>query len=1319
MRFKKILFFSLFIFWAANIVLAQSCVPTNINGTNINLLCNQVCTTLVFKVPHLKSTDDYTVSAIPYAAFPYNNASGVELTSTYTDDKFSPVINLPFTFCFYGANYTSCVVGSNGIITFDISNAGFGNSWPLTTSGGSGTPVPIPYALGTQNSTFSTYYPKASIMGAYHDIDPSASPLPTRRIEYNIIGTAPCRKFIVSYLDIKMFSCTSMICTEQMVINESTGLIEVYILNKPLCTSWNQGLAILGIQDFTRLKAVAAPGKNCTAWSESNTGYRFTPSGSTSRFVSSQLYDITGTTLIATADTLTTTAGLLDLSFPNICAPAGATQYIVRTTFAACENPTNLLVSNDTITLNRTNSLGATNTVTHTACGAPNGTITVNVPSGVGTSPFTYTLDGGAPVVTPALTYTFTNVAAGNHTVTVTDASSGCTSTLNLTVNLISNITANTTSAATACSGINNGTITVTPTNGSAPFSYTLDGGAPVSGGSPYTFTGLAAGTHTILIQDASGCVSNTISITVATGAGVTATSTSTSTSCSGVNDGTITVTASAGTAPFMYQLGAAPFQPSNVFTGLAPGTYTITVRDNAGCTRTLTRTVLTGTGLTATVAQAATSCSGAGDGTVTVTPTNGTSPYQFSIDGGASVSAPTSHTFTNLAAGSHTVFITDSRGCTRTSTITVGTGAVLAGTAAPVSTTCTGASDGTITITPTNGTGPFEFSIDGGAYVAGTPPYTFTGVSSGAHTITIRNAAGCVSNVINASVTAGPLITTTASKTDVLCNGGNTGIITVVQPTVGAAPFEYSLDGTTWQTSNVFNGLAAGTYTVYYRSGNGCQNSLSITVDQPATLTSGNSVVPVVCNGQSNGTITISSAGGVSPHQYSLDGINWQGSNVFSVPAGTYTVTTRDVNGCTTQQVITVTEPATLAASSANSNASCDGGNDGVITVNAVGGNTSYQYSIDGGATWQAGNVFNVAPGNYTVMVKDNLGCSAQFNTTVGLTNNLTYTRQTDPTICESKSIQLDFVSNATQYAWTPATALSSTTIHNPVANPVVTTEYRVLATLGRCNVEDTVIVNVNLAPIPNAGTDGFICYGQSYQLTGGNGVQYKWTPSTYLDNPNIASPLSTPTKDIVYTLSILSDVNGCASLVTDDIAIDVTPPIKIKTYPADTVVYQSDVLQISAVPFDPDVIYFNWSPSLGLDNPTISNPTVTAGQIGDDILYQVIGSTVAGCKGEAYVRVKVYKGPDIYVPTGFTPNGDGLNDKLVPFPVGIKKLNYFRIFNRWGQEIFSTARLHEGWDGTINGTRQASGTYVWMAEGVTEQDKVITKKGVLTLIR
>nr|MBP6415944.1 gliding motility-associated C-terminal domain-containing protein [Chitinophagaceae bacterium] len=121
----------------------------------------------------------------------------------------------------------------------------------------------------------------------------------------------------------------------------------------------------------------------------------------------------------------------------------------------------------------------------------------------------------------------------------------------------------------------------------------------------------------------------------------------------------------------------------------------------------------------------------------------------------------------------------------------------------------------------------------------------------------------------------------------------------------------------------------------------------------------------------------------------------------------------------------------------------------------------------------------------------------------------------------------------------------------------------------------------------------------------------------------------------------------------------------------------------------------------------------------IGDVVQYRVITSTIAGCKGEGYVTVRVYKGPDIYVPTGFTPNGDGKNDKFTPFPVGIKSYKYFRVFNRWGQLIFSTTKLHDGWDGKLGGREQPSGAYVWMIEGVTKDDRVITKKGTVTLIR
>lgn len=641
--------------------------------------------------------------------------------------------------------------------------------------------------------------------------------------------------------------------------------------------------------------------------------------------------------------------------------------------------------------------------------------------------------------------------------------------------------------------------------------------------------------------------------------------------------------------------------------------------------------------------------------------------------------------------------------------------------------TSCSGASNGTITVTPTNGTAPYTYSLDGAPAVAGAAPYTFTNISSGTHTVVVFDAISCVSAPLTALVTAGPPIATTATHTDVLCKGGSTGSITVAQPVAGNPPYEYSLDGVNWQAGNVFNGLPAGIYTVWFRERDGCQGSIPVTVSEPDLLATTAAMVPVVCNGQGNGIITATGSGGIAPYQYSIDGLFWQSSNIFNVPAGTYTVRIRDANNCNSSYDITVTEPAALTANSANSNASCDGGLDGVILVTANGGNSNYTYSIDG-TNFQASNQFNVAPGNYTVTVKDNLGCTTSFPAIVGLTDNMTMTPQADPTICESKSVQLQLVSNATQYRWSPATALSDTTIYNPVANPVVTTQYIVTATLGRCVHEDTVIVNVNAAPIPNAGPDGFICYGQNYRLLATGGTNYTWTPSTYLDNTNVSNPLSTPAKDIIYTVTILADANGCASLVTDDMRIDVTPPIKVKTYPYDTIGYPGDRFPLLAVPSDSDVINYAWTPTAGLSNPNavagagnlnIPNPVVTVGAIGQDVQYQVVASTIAGCLGEGYITVRIYKGPDIYVPTGFSPNNDGKNDRFTPFPVGMKSYNYFRVFNRWGQLVFSTRQLNEGWDGRFGGVEQASGVYVWMIEGLTKDDRLVTKKGTVMLIR
>ena len=1626
---------------------AQSCIPTNINGSTINLLCNQVCSTLVFQIPHIKGTDDYILSSIPYNPYPYTTASGNELTALYTDDKWSPAITIPFNFCFYESTYSSFTVGSNGLVTFDISNAAPGCAWNGYVINSS-SPAIFGTGGGIQCDRFSAYYPRASIMGNFSDLDPSSGPSPgNRKIEWRIEGNAPCRKAIVSFFNVGTYgnSCGSAFPnTFQIVIYESTGIVEIYTAERSWCSSSsNSGRGIFGIQNWAWNKAVSIPSRNPGQWTASNEAYRFTPSGTGSRFVSSGLYDMSGV-LIMPADTVTTVAGLLDIRFPNACFPAGSNQYVVKTIFSACDNPVNQLISYDTITVNRLNSLGATASTTNASCGPPNGTITVTVPPGVGTSPYTYILDGGAPVVAPS-PYTFMNVANGPHTIVVTDASAGCTSTINVTVNLVGTIPANTSTTPTACAGVNNGSITITSAGGSGPYTFSLDGGAPIAGTIPFTFSNLSAGNHTILVTDQGlscssvlmnvnvptgigitgivvttpttcpgaangsitatalsgvapfiwqldgnppvpgtspytfinvtagahvvritdnlGCISS-FNANVAAGPGINGSTTSTATSCTGASNGTITATALSGTAPFTWSLdGAPPVSGASpyTFTNVAAGLHTITITDNIGCNVLLTETVAAGTAMNITTTFTQAACLNATNGTITVTSATGTGPYTFSLDGGAPVPGTIPFTFTNLpaiahtvvvndlstgcnsspvvviigasyianfsmvifpatcsvandgrvvataivgtapytwsldggpfvpgaspytfnnlspgphtvamsdvfncgtnypvfvdvntpastvtstatacagantgtitvilvspgftgpytfsldggasvpgtlpytfnnvsagshtvivnslssgcsttpntvivatgpgvsgnatstatscptanngtvtadatagtapftysldggapqsganpytfngvAAGPHSVIITDNFVCTVTLNVNVTAGPPLNANANATATSCSGASNGTITVTPTSGIAPYLYSLDGGAPVAGGASFTFINVTAGAHTIIVTDALGCVTNPIPVTVNAGPPLTTTVSTTDVLCNGGATGVITVAVPLIGTAPYQYSLDNVIWQASNVFNGLVAGNYTVYYRESNGCQGSQPVTVNEPAGMTSSAVTMAAVCNGQNNGTITVTASGGITPYDYSINGgVSWQSSNIFTSGAGSYTITIRDANGCTKTQSATVTEPAVLNAASVNSNASCNGGNDGVITVNTAGGNAGYTYSIDG-VTFQPSNIFNVAPGPYTITVKDNLGCVATFNTVVGLTNNLTFIPQTDPTICESASTQLQLVSNANVYSWTPSTGLSNTTISNPIANPIVTTQYTVTATLGRCSVNNSVTVNVNAAPIPDAGPPGFICYGQTYQLQGSGGVQFTWTPSTYLSSTNISNPVSTPLKTFTYTLSEVIDALGCKSLTTDQVTVDVTPPIKVKTFPYDTIGYPGDQFQLNATSIAP---FYTWTPTIGLSDPDIANPVLTVGAIGSDIFYKVTAYTAAGCKGEGFVNLKVYNGPELYIPTAFTPNGDGLNDLFYPFPVGIKSINYFRVFNRWGQLLFSSTTLYKGWDGKLQGVEQPSGAYVFMAQGVAKNGKLLTRKGTVTLIR
>ncbi len=255
-------------------------------------------------------------------------------------------------------------------------------------------------------------------------------------------------------------------------------------------------------------------------------------------------------------------------------------------------------------------------------------------------------------------------------------------------------------------------------------------------------------------------------------------------------------------------------------------------------------------------------------------------------------------------------------------------------------------------------------------------------------------------------------------------------------------------------------------------------------------------------------GLITATGTNGTPPYQYSIDGVNFQTANTFAnLTSTTYTITIKDANGLTNATTAAVKNfPGPLLAESISS-ATCIN-NNGKIVLSSTAGTLPLQYSIDGNS-FTANNTFNnLRSGNYTVFVKDANGCPDNKAINIPMTNDLTLNTGNDMTICEGEKITLPATSNGTGFKWTQASTLNDAGILNPVASPVITTKYDVTATLGVCTIIGSVSVNVNPAPVANAGEAAIICYGKDTMLKGSGGITYQWSPATYLNNAECTKP-------------------------------------------------------------------------------------------------------------------------------------------------------------------------------------------------------------------
>lgn len=368
--------------------------------------------------------------------------------------------------------------------------------------------------------------------------------------------------------------------------------------------------------------------------------------------------------------------------------------------------------------------------------------------------------------------------------------------------------------------------------------------------------------------------------------------------------------------------------------------------------------------------------------------------------------------------------------------------------------------------------------------------------------------------------------------------------------------------------------------------------------------------------------------------------------------------------------------------------------------------------------------NISNTNTANVIVYPKDttqyivsinNNGCISKDTITVNVLPFIKVYAGLDSTICLNDTIQLRVKSDALQYQWTNDLNESVPGVKNPFVKPSGNTMYYVTANLGKCQDKDSIAIKTVPYPVANLSNDTLICFGKRVQLNASiTGASFQWFPSLNMFNSNSLQPLVAPAKTTRYFLRV-SDTLGCPKMVIDSVLVQVaTNPII--NAGNDTIVSTNQPLQLNAT----GASNYQWFPSVGLSEPSIANPIAQLGTTIDSIIYRVRGDNGNECFGEDFIKVVVYKGgPDIYIPSGFTPNGDGKNDLLRPIPIGISQLTYFKLYNRWGQLIFSTSEMGKGWNGIFNGEQQPTGTYIFQAEGKDFTGKTVYKKGTAVLIR
>ncbi len=959
-------------------------------------------------------------------------------------------------------------------------------------------------------------------------------------------------------------------------------------------------------------------------------------------------------------------------------------------------------------------------TVDVSCFGGTNGSASVTVSGGTPGYTYVWSPVGGTNT-------SISNLSAANYSVLVTDLNN-CVTTAPFVINEPSQVFVTISSTTNvSCFGGNNGLANVTVSGGTPFYNYSW---SPFGGNGP-TGVNLSAGNYTISVSDSKGCTtSESVSISQPAQA-LLATALGSGTNCFGGSNGTAQVNAIGGTPGYTYQWLPTGGNGQSA-SGLTPGNYTVTIIDANLCQTNVALSVAQPNQILVSLSSTNPSC-GFTNGTITSQVSGGTAPYSY-------LWTPTGTSIPNLinaAPGPYSLQVTDSKNCVITSQITLtNIPGPLANLLLSSNVSCAGGNNGLASIQVSQGTLPYtiNWSPFGGSNLVA------PNLSAGTYTALVTDAIGCQASVITTITEPSPVSVSLQSSTLVSCNGGSDGSATVTA-TGGASGYTYSWSPISSGSATVSN-LSAGNYVVTVFDQNSCSTAISVNIGQPTTLTSAiGAVINPTCFGATGSASAIGS-GGTFPYIYSWATTPAQfTSTATGLLAGTTQVTVTDAKGCSSIANALLTQP-TQVATIASPDISLCPGQSAILTANASGGAGNYFYSWSpGGITSGSLVILPASSTTYTVYASDQNGCQGTIDTINAIVFVLpqgSVQLSGITPICPGQSttlaVQTGNNTGPLTYNWTPSIGTGPGPF-SVIPTQAPSTTYFVTVT-NSCGAQAVSFVTINFNPPPTINFTPTVLSGcvplvvsfTDNSVSGNSSdpiISWNWTlgdgSSSALQNPS-----TTYTNAGSFPVSLtVTTANGCTNSNS-------TAPITITAHPIPVAAF---TLNSSNLNLPSDVLVCNnqsagassylWEFGDG-SSSTLVNPTHNYTLVGDFQL-QLTATSSFGCTDIATAEIKT--NAQILFPNAFTPNPGASsggyydansldNDIFFPYTAGVVGFR-IQIFDRWGELIFESTDLKQGWDGYYRGKLCPSDVYIYKARLELNNGQIINKAGDVTLLR